>query len=209
MRGRFISFEGGEGSGKSTQIRRLADRLRAGGIDVVTTREPGGTPGAEAIRRLVVEGEAGRWDGTVEALLMNAARADHVARLIRPALDAGQWILTDRYAHSTIAYQGAGRGIAEEALLALHRFATGDLWPDLTLILDVDPAEGLARAASRGGAEARFEGEAAAFHARVRERMLDFAGAPGCIRIDAGAPLDAVAAAIWAEVAARFGLATS
>lgn len=205
MTGRFISVEGGEGGGKSTQLGLLADRLRARGIDVVATREPGGTPGAEAIRALIVDGDASRWDGRAEALLVNAARADHVARLIRPALAAGRWVLSDRYVHSTLAYQGAGRGLDEAELRALHRFATGDLWPDLTLILDVEPATGLDRAATRGGS-ARFEGESAAFHARVRERMRAFAGDGGCVLIDAGAPVDAVAEAVWAAVAARFGL---
>lgn len=205
MTGRFICVEGGEGGGKSTQLGLLAERLRARGIDVVATREPGGTPGAEAIRALIVDGEAGRWDGRAEALLVNAARADHVARLIRPALAAGQWVLSDRYVHSTLAYQGAGRGLDETELRALHRFATGDLWPDLTLILDVEPATGLGRAAARGGS-ARFEGEAAAFHVRVRNRMRAFAGDDGCVLIDAGAAVDAVAEAIWAVVAARFGL---
>ena len=203
MGGRFISFEGGEGGGKSTQLRRLAERLSARGLDVVTTREPGGTPGAEDIRRLLVEGEPGRWDGRVEALLVNAARADHVARLIRPALDAGTWVLCDRYVHSTLAYQGAARGLEDAELRRLHAFATGDLWPDLTIVLDVDPALGLARAAARAGGEARFEGEPPAFHKAVRDRFLSF---PDVTVIAGSAPLDDVTDAIWARVSARFGL---
>ncbi|MBA4757112.1 dTMP kinase [Sphingosinicella sp.] len=203
MGGRFISFEGGEGSGKSTQLRRLAARLSAQDVTVITTREPGGTPGAEDIRQLLVEGEPGRWDGRVEALLVNAARADHVARLIRPALAEGKWVLCDRYVHSTLAYQGAARGLDEAELRQLHAFATGDLWPDLTIVLDVDPALGLARAAGRAGGEARFEGEPPAFHKAVRDRFLSF---PEVTVIPSDASVDDVTGAVWSVVAERFGL---
>lgn len=203
MGGRFISFEGGEGSGKSTQLRRLAARLSAQDVIVITTREPGGTPGAEDIRQLLVEGEPGRWDGRVEALLVNAARADHVARLIRPALTEGKWVLCDRYVHSTLAYQGAARGLDETELRQLHAFATGDLWPDLTIVLDVDPALGLARAAGRAGGEARFEGEPPAFHKAVRDRFLSF---PEVTVIPSDASVDDVTDAVWSVVAERFGL---
>lgn len=203
MGGRFISFEGGEGSGKSTQLRRLAARLSAQDVTVITTREPGGTPGAEDIRSLLVEGEPGRWDGRVEALLVNAARADHVARLIRPSIAEGKWVLCDRYVHSTLAYQGAARGLDEAELRRLHAFATGDLWPDLTIVLDIDPALGLARAAGRAGGEARFEGEPPAFHKAVRERFLNF---PDVAVIPSDAPVDDVTDRVWAVVAERFGL---
>ncbi|WP_374592994.1 dTMP kinase [Sphingosinicella sp.] len=203
MGGRFISFEGGEGSGKSTQLRRLAARLSAQDVTVITTREPGGTPGAEDIRSLLVEGEPGRWDGRVEALLVNAARADHVARLIRPSIAEGKWVLCDRYVHSTLAYQGAARGLDEAELGRLHAFATGDLWPDLTVVLDVDPALGLARAAGRAGGEARFEGEPPAFHKAVRERFLNF---PDVAVIPSDAPVDDVTDRVWTVVAERFGL---
>ncbi|WP_300537219.1 dTMP kinase [Sphingosinicella sp.] len=203
MGGRFISFEGGEGSGKSTQLRRLAARLSAQDVTVITTREPGGTPGAEDIRQLLVEGEPGRWDGRVEALLVNAARADHVARLIRPALAEGKWVLCDRYVHSTLAYQGAARGLDEAELRQLHAFATGDLWPDLTIVLDVDPALGLARAAGRAGGEARFEGEPPAFHKAVRDRFLSF---PEVTVIPSDASVDDVTDAVWSVVMERFGL---
>jgi dTMP kinase len=201
--GRFISFEGGEGSGKSTQLRRLAARLSAQDVTVITTREPGGTPGAEDIRQLLVEGEPGRWNGRVEALLVNAARADHVARLIRPALAEGKWVLCDRYVHSTLAYQGAARGLDEAELRQLHAFATGDLWPDLTIVLDVDPALGLARAAGRAGGEARFEGEPPAFHKAVRDRFLCF---PEVTVIPSDASVDDVTDAVWSVVTERFGL---
>ncbi len=203
MTGRFISFEGGEGSGKSTQLRRLAARLAALDVTVVTTREPGGTQGAEDIRSLLVEGEPGRWDGRSEALLVNAGRADHVARLVRPALAEGKWVLCDRYVHSTLAYQGAARGLDDADLRQLHAFATGDLWPDLTIVLDVDPALGLARAAGRAGGEARFEGEPPAFHKAVRERFLSF---PDVTIIASDAPVDDVTDAVWATVSKRFGL---
>jgi dTMP kinase len=201
--GRFISFEGGEGSGKSTQLRRLAARLSAQDVIVITTREPGGTPGAEDIRQLLVEGEPGRWDGRVEALLVNAARADHVARLIRPALAEGKWVLCDRYVHSTLAYQGAARGLDDAELRQLHAFATGDLWPDLTIVLDVDPTLGLARAAGRAGGEARFEGEPPAFHKAVRDRFLSFSDVAV---VPSDAPIDDVTDAVWSIVAERFGL---
>jgi dTMP kinase len=204
--GRFISFEGGEGSGKSTQLKRLAERLGSRGDVVVTTREPGGTPGAEEIRSLLVRGEPGRWEGVTEALLINAARADHVARCIRPALEAGKWVISDRFVHSTLAYQGAARGLREEDLRTLHDFSTGDLWPDLTLILDVPPEAGLARAAGRQDGEARFEAEETAFHDAVRRRMLAFADVPNCRIVDASRPIDAVAADIWSIVVERFDL---
>lgn len=203
MTGKFISFEGGEGSGKSTQLQRLAERLRRHDVIVLTTREPGGTPGAEEIRRLLVEGEPGRWDGRAEALLVNAGRADHVARLIRPALAAGTWVLCDRYVHSTLAYQGAARGLDEAELRSLHRFSTGDLWPDLTFVLDIDPAIGLARAARRTSVEARFEGEPAAFHTAVRDRLLAF---QDVAIVSSDASIESVSEAIWVEVARRFGL---
>ncbi|WP_448579968.1 dTMP kinase [Thermaurantiacus sp.] len=190
----FIAIEGGEGAGKSTQIRLLADRLRGAGHDVVTTREPGGTPGAEAIRRLLVEGEPGGWTAETEALLVNAARAEHVARVIRPALQRGAILLCDRFIHSTLAYQGAGRGLAESWLRDLHRLATGDLWPDLALFLDVEVEDGLRRAA-----QGRFEAEGGDFHRRIAEafRAMDL------VRIDASGAIPDVAARVWAAVASR------
>ncbi|EMD84547.1 dTMP kinase [Pacificimonas flava] len=202
--GRFISFEGGEGSGKTTQIARLAETLRARGHDVVTTREPGGTDGAEAIRKLLLEGDAGRWTGRTEALLMNAARAEHVERLIRPALEAGAWVLTDRYAHSTLAYQGGGRGLESDELIALHFIATAGLWPDLTLLLDIEPEEGLARAGKRLDPNTRFDEETIEFHEEVRDVFRDIADVDERVAlINAAADPDGVAGAILAEVEAR------
>lgn len=202
MRGRFISFEGGEGSGKSTQLRLLADRLRAQGLDVVTTREPGGTEGADAIRELILTGAADRWGVRAEALLMNAARADHVERLIRPGVARGAWVITDRYADSTLVYQGIGGGLPEADLRALHEVSTGDLWPDLTLILDISESEGLARAIARPGKELRFESKGAEFHAAVRAgyRARAAAEPSRCKLIDAAGTVDEVAARVWAAI---------
>lgn len=202
MTGRFITFEGGEGAGKSTQAALLAARLREHGIDVVETREPGGTPGAEAIRALIVDGDPDRWDGITEALLVNAARADHVARRVRPALVAGQWVVSDRFVDSTLAYQGAGKGLPAARLLETHRFATADLWPDLTMVLDLPAAVGAARAAARGRLD-RFERTGGRFHERVAASFRHVAHQePDRVRlIDAAGDIETIAAAIWREVA--------
>jgi dTMP kinase len=206
--GRFISLEGGEGTGKSTQARRLGARLRERGIDVVLTREPGGSPGAEQIRKLVVEGEGGRWTPITETLLVYAARADHVARTIGPALARGAWVITDRFNDSTFAYQGAGRGVPRETIRRIDAAVLDDFKPDLTLILDLAVEEGLARAGARGGAETRFESLDHDFHQRMRAAFLDIARrqAERCRLIDAAADEESVAAAIWAAVQARFDL---
>lgn len=201
MTGRFITFEGGEGAGKSTQATRLATALRAEGVEVVDTREPGGTPGAEAIRALIVEGEPDRWSALTELMLVNAARADHVARLIRPALARGAWVVCDRYIDSTLAYQGAGKGLPRDALIEQHRLATGNLWPDLTLVLDLPVEVGEARAAGRGRLD-RFEMTGGGFHDRIAAAFRGFAADdPARVRlIDGDRDPDAVTAAIWAEV---------
>jgi dTMP kinase len=206
-RGIFITFEGGEGAGKSTQIRRLAERLRAGGRDVVLTREPGGSPGAESIRELLLNGETDRWSPLTEALLMNAARRDHIERVIAPALARGTVVLCDRFADSTRAYQGAGGQVATAVIAQLEAAVVGDMRPDLTLIFDLPVAEGLRRALSRNGGEERFEAKGAAFHERLRAASLDIARAEPerCVVIDATATLDAVEAAILAAVQPRLG----
>ncbi len=208
--GRFITFEGGEGAGKSTQIRRLAARLAEGGAEVVVTREPGGSRGAETIRELLVNGDADRWSPTTEALLMYAARRDHLERTVRPALARGATVLSDRFADSTRAYQGAGGKLSAEAIAQLERFALepGD-WPVLTLILDLPVADGLKRAGARGGGEARFESKGLEFHERLRAGFLAIAAREPerCAVIDAAADIDAVAAAIWSAVSTRLGLA--
>jgi len=173
--GRLISFEGIDGCGKSTQVRALAADLRAGGVTVVETREPGGAPGAEQIRRLLVEGDPGRWSPETEILLFTAARRDHLERTIRPALAAGATVLTDRFADSTRVYQGVARADLRPMVDALHALAIG-IEPDLTLILDLDPGTALARGAARGGSEDRFERLGAGFQARLRDGFLALAG---------------------------------
>lgn len=207
MTPRFVTFEGGEGTGKTTQIRRLADQLEKRGISVTRTREPGGSPGAEDIRKLLVTGEPGRWDSLTETLLMFAARADHVARTIRPALDAGRFVLCDRFTDSTYAYQGAGRGMPRETLRRIESVVLGDFRPDLTLVFDLPVEEGLARATARAGNETRFENFDRGFHERLRKAFLDIArrNRDRCIVIDAGGSEDEVAQAVWDAISSRCG----
>lgn len=208
MTGRFISLEGGEGTGKSTQARRLAAALQQRGIAVVTTREPGGAPGAEEIRKLMVTGEPSRWDVMTETLLAYAARADHVARTIGPALVADKWVICDRFSDSTFAYQGVGRGLDRETIRRIDSAVLDDFKPDLTLVLDMDVATGLARALARGAAENRFEKFGNEFHERLRQAFLDIArrNPERCRVIDASGDEDQVADEIFAAVAARFAL---
>lgn len=208
-RGRFISLEGGEGGGKSTQTARLAAALTAAGRTVVTTREPGGTPFAEEVRRVLLAGAVRRLGVEVEAMLFAAARADHVDRVIRPALAAGSVVVCDRFFDSSRVYQGEA-GCDRILLGALERVAVGETRPDLTLVLDLPAAEGLARAARRaGGAESgpadRFEGEALAIHEarRAAFRALAAAEPERCVLIDASGPPDSVTRAIRAAVAGR------
>lgn len=176
--GKFIALEGGEGVGKSTQTRLLAEALRARGLDVVVTREPGGTPGAETIRNLLLGLEGEGWNPQAEALLFAAARADHVERLIRPALSRGQWVICDRFLDSSRAYQGGGGGLSDADILALHRIGSQDLLPDLTLLLEVPAEVAQARLAARdtGGSD-RIGGREAAYHARVAQAFARFAEA--------------------------------
>ena len=201
--GRFITFEGGEGVGKSTQIQLLAEALRKTGLTVVTTREPGGAPGAEEIRKLVLTGEVGRWDPTSELLLFAAARHEHVKHTIAPALTRGDCVLCDRFADSTMAYQGYGHRLGREACEAAHKLALGDFQPDLTLILDLPVEEGLKRAAARKDSDTRFERMAVEFHRRVRDGFLDIARrAPKrCRVIDARETVADVHAAVARVVA--------
>ncbi|WP_448582663.1 dTMP kinase [Thermaurantiacus sp.] len=202
----LIAFEGGEGAGKSTQVARLAEWLVARGHAVETTREPGGTPGAEAIRALFVTGAADRWTAETDALLITAARADHVARRIRPALAAGRLVLVDRFVHSTLAYQGHGRGLDLQMLCRLHDFASHGLWPDLVLWLDLPAAEGLARAQHRKGAADRFEAHDMAFHERVRAGFAALAAHDQrIVRIDASGDAATIAEAIAAAVGQVLG----
>jgi dTMP kinase len=208
MTGRFITLEGGEGTGKSTQIRRLAAALEQRGIAVLATREPGGSPGAEEIRKLMVEGEPGRWDAITETLLAYAARADHVARTIGPALLADKWVISDRFSDSTFAYQGVGRGLERETIRRIDSAVLDDFAPDLTLVLDLDVGTGLKRAMSRSGAETRFEKFGPAFHEKLREAFLEIArrNPERCRVIDASGTEEQVAEAIFTAVSRRFAL---
>jgi len=210
-RGKFITFEGGEGGGKSTQARLLAERLRARGLSVVLTREPGGAPEAEAIRKLLVEGEPGRWDATAEALLHYAARRAHLTQTVWPALKRGEWVVCDRFADSTMAYQGIAMGLGREAIEVLHALAVGDFMPDLTLVLDIPVDVGLARAGARGGTEDRYERMGTAFHQSLRAAFRDIAAREPkrCVMIDAEGDIDVVAARVWDTVAAAFDVVKS
>jgi dTMP kinase len=209
MTGRFITLEGGEGAGKSTQARRLAAALEARKIPCIVTREPGGSPGAEDIRKLLVNGEPGRWDALTETLLLFAARADHVACTIRPALDAGKFVICDRFTDSTYAYQGVGRATPRETIRRIESVVLEDFKPDLTLILDLPVETGLKRAHARGADEGRFEKFDRDFHESLRHAFLDIAKrAPDrCIVVDAVGSEDEVAGAIWDAVSHRFGIA--
>ncbi len=208
MIGRFITLEGGEGAGKSTQARRLAGTLQTHRIPCLVTREPGGSPGAEEIRKLLVHGEPGRWDAMTELLLLFAARADHVVRTIRPALTAGRFVVCDRFTDSSYAYQGAGRDIPRETIRRIESVVLEDFKPDMTLILDLPVEIGLGRAHARGAAETRFENFDVAFHERLRQAFLDIAkrSPDRCTVIDATKGEDDVAQAIWDAVSRRFGL---
>ena len=204
-RGKFITLEGGEGAGKSTQARLLGRGLSEAGQPTVVTREPGGAPGAEDIRGLLVTGAVGRWDPMSEALLHSAARHEHVTKTIQPALDSGTWVISDRFADSTMAYQGYGHGLGRQVVEGLNEWVLGAFAPDLTLILDMDVDDGLARAVA--GAEDRYERMGRDFHQRLRDGFLEIASRePGrCAVIDAGAGVEAVQAAINAVVRERLG----
>jgi len=207
-RARFITFEGGEGSGKTTQIQRLLARLRPVGGEVVVTREPGGSIGGEQIRNLLVNGPPERWSAETEALLMYAARRDHIERLIQPALRKGAWVISDRFHDSSRAYQGAAGGAPVALIDALEHNVLEGLKPDLTLILDMPVAQGLARAAMRDDGEARFEAKGEEFHERLRQAYLHIARREPdrCAVIDAEGSMDAIEARIWAAVSERLGV---
>lgn len=201
----FITFEGGEGAGKSTHIKRLAERLKAQSREVLLTREPGGTPGGEAIRALVLAGDVVRWSAEAEALLNYAARDAHLREAIRPALVRGAIVLSDRFMDSTRAYQGHGGGCDMGLIDALERVVVGATRPKLTLIFDLDPELGLSRAKHRGEAEEdRFERKGLDFHRRLRKGFLDIARREPdrCRILDAAKPVDEVAVDVWAAVSA-------
>ncbi|WP_426032748.1 dTMP kinase [Cypionkella sp. TWP1-2-1b2] len=200
----FLSFEGIDGSGKSTQARLLAEALRARGLVVCLTREPGGSAGAEEIRRLVLEGDADRWSTETELLLFTAARRDHLEKTIRPALARGEVVISDRFADSSRIYQGLTRGDLRETVDRLHALMIG-VEPDLTVLIDIDPAEGLARAVARAGREMRFEGMGLGVQEKARDGFLALAVAhPTRFRVIAGARMaEVVAADVLAAVLAR------
>ncbi|WP_292053222.1 MULTISPECIES: dTMP kinase [unclassified Brevundimonas] len=205
MRGRFITFEGGEGAGKTTQARLLAERLREHGIDVVQTREPGGSPGAEEIRAIAVSGDAERWSARTETLLMYASRSDHLERKILPALEEGKWVVCDRFADSSRAYQGAGGGAPESLIEALDKHVVGDNQPNLTVVFDIPVEVGLERAFGRGLFETRFETKGLEFHQKLREGFLEVAvrHPERCVVLDATGEVEEVAERLWAVVEER------
>jgi dTMP kinase len=205
---RFITLEGGEGAGKSTQIQRLARRLRRAGIKVLVTREPGGAPGAEAVRRLLLEGRSDRWDPMSEALLHFAARREHLVKTIWPALARGHWVISDRFADSTLAYQGYGQGVGTGKIKTLYKLAVGSFAPDMTLMLDLPAATGLARARSRTPGRDRYERMQLSFHTRLRAAFRKIARAQPrrCVVIDASLSPQAVNDAIWTALTRRFKL---
>ena len=207
MRGHFITFEGGEGTGKSTQAKLLVARLKSLGIDALLTREPGGSPGAEAVRHVLLSGAAKPLGPYAEAILFAAARDDHVRYTIKPALEHGTWIISDRFADSTRVYQGTLNNIDPKLIQRLERITTGDTQPELTFILDLPAEIGLARAAKRRGSGGcdRFEAEGLAFHKRLRQAYLELAEREPnrCAVIDASAEMTKIANAIWASVNAR------
>jgi len=215
--GKFISLEGGEGAGKTTQIKMLADTLKAAGFDPVITREPGGAPGAEMIRSLLVEGDIDRWQPMTEALLHFAARLEHVRETIAPALEEGQWVVSDRFSDSTIAYQGYGHDLGQETMARLHELVLGGFQTDLTLILDIPVEAGLARAGKReagkieageSAGEDRYERMDLDFHRRLRDGFLDIArrNSERCLIVDAEQAPDQVHTLIREIVQNRFGV---
>jgi dTMP kinase len=208
MTGKFITFEGGEGTGKSTQARLLASHLEQSGLKILLTREPGGARGAEEIRDLLVKGEPDRWSPMAEALLFNAARVEHWRQSIQPALASDTHVICDRFADSTMAYQGYVGGLTRETMAQLHRLALGDARPDLTLVLDMPAKVGLARAAGRKDGENRFERKGEAFHAKLREAFLDIARREPnrCVVIDGSRAMDQIHSEVLHAVHSRLGI---
>jgi len=204
--GRFISFEGGEGSGKSTQAKRLAERLKLRGHETILTREPGGSPGAEAIRHLLLNGIAKPLGPEAETFMFAAARDDHVATVIRPALDRGAWVVCDRFIDSTRVYQGSLGNVDQRLIRALERLVVGETMPDLTFIIDVPPDVGLSRAEGRGEGSDRFEAEHIEYHRLLRDAYREIAEREPdrCVLVDGTASVDAIAVRIWMLVSERF-----
>ncbi len=213
MRGKFITLEGGEGSGKSTQAKLLFDALNSAGISALHTREPGGTDGAEEIRSLLVRGETGRWDKLTETLLYFAARRDHVEKLIKPSLDRGEWVICDRFTDSTVAYQCYGEGVSIELVNGLQKIILNDFVPDMTLILDIESEKGIARTRGRAGEptvnrEDRYERMGGVFHRNVRRGFLEVAKTHKnrCLVVNAEKSIKELHAELITAVNRRFGL---
>lgn len=206
MTGRFITFEGGEGSGKSSQINLLKSKLMDKGIEIICTREPGGTPSAEILRELVTIGEVNKWEPMTEALLMFASRYEHTKNLITPSLKKGNWVICDRYYHSTYAYQGIGHGLGLEAMEMLKKITIGEIEPDLVFFLDIDPLEGIKRTQNRDTNEDRFENMDISFHEKLRQAFLDFSKTnfDNYIIIDASQEIDKISDIIFEEIKKRF-----
>ena len=207
-RGHFITLEGGEGAGKSTQIKRLALALDKAGIKTVTTREPGGAPGAEEIRSLLVNGDTNRWAPMAEVLLHTAARAEHLDKTVMPALKDGAWVISDRFSDSTMAYQGYGHGVEKNVIENIYRDVFGNFKPDLTLIIDISPEVGLARAGARDEGEDRYERMGNEFHQRLRDGFLEIAkiDAGRCVVINGELDEDGVFAAIKNALTDKLGV---
>ena len=202
-RGLFITFEGGEGCGKTTQIQYLANQIESiGSIPIVVTREPGGVPAAELVRDILVNGDAKTWRPAAEGLLMSAARHEHVEQIIRPALLQNKLVISDRFIDSTIVYQGIVGGVSADAITAMNEIACGDIFPDVTIILDIDIQIGLLRAQLRGGEEDRFEAKGSAYHEKVRAGFLEIAAnSPSrCVVINANRTPDEISTDIWQVV---------
>ncbi len=204
-RGKFITIEGGEGAGKSTQARRLVETLRACGLDVVETYEPGGPSGAEAIRGLLLGSDGHAWEPATEALLHFAARREHLSKTVLPALRRGDWVVSDRFADSTMAYQGYGLGLGRDMIEALYTLSIGAFGPNVTIILDLSAEEGMARARARGEQLDRYETMDLEFHRRLRQGFLDIAArdADRCVVVDASAAIEDIAAEIFTAVKTR------
>jgi dTMP kinase len=206
MASQFITFEGGEGSGKSSQINILKSKLIDKGIDVVCTREPGGTPSAEILRELVTTGEVNKWEPMTEALLMFASRYEHTKNLIIPSLENGKWVLCDRFYHSTYAYQGLGHGLGLETMEALKKISIGEIEPDLVFFLDIDPMEGIKRTMGRHTNEDRFEKMDISFHTKLRNAFLGFSKtySENFVVINASQEINKISDIIFEEIEKRF-----
>ena len=206
--GKFITLEGGEGAGKSTQAELLAAALRDDGLIVMTTREPGGAPNAEAIRELLLARRDDPWEPMTEALLHFAARRDHLTHAVQPAIDRGDWVISDRFADATMAYQSYGLGVARSAIETLYRETIGAFGPDLTIILDLPVEQGLQRAAGRGVDADRYENMGLAFHRKLRDGFLDIARREPerCVVLDARPPMDEIGEKLIAVVRDRLGV---